>query len=223
METHLSGKPAFAHLHVDLRPGESIVAEPNAMASMDAALTMSPRLNGGLFGGIAKGWLGGESLFINEYRNEGKQPARVTLTNSAPGDMLQAELGAGESLCLQPGAYVASTSRVSLGVRWAGFMSGLIAREGFFKLVAKGPGTVWVGAHGALLERDVDGALLVDTGYLVAYPPTMSLKARLAGGIFSSLFSGEGFVTRVEGQGRIVLQSRTIRGLADWINPRLPS
>jgi len=55
----------------------------------------------------------------------------------------------------------------------------------------------------------------------VAYEPQMKLKIQLAGGLFSSLFSGEGFVTRIEGHGKIVVQTRSLSGLAGWLNPRL--
>jgi len=73
-----------------------------------------------------------------------------------------------------------------------------------------------------LLEREVDGEFIVDTSHLVAYEPGIKLKLQLAGGIFSSLFGGEGLVTRVVGKGKIVIQSRSISGIASWINPRLP-
>ena len=40
----------------------------------------------------------------------------------------------------------------------------------------------------------------------------------MAGGLFSSLFSGEGLVMRLRGPGRIYLQKRSIEGLAAWVN-----
>jgi uncharacterized protein (AIM24 family) len=49
----------------------------------------------------------------------------------------------------------------------------------------------------------------------------MKLNIQLAGGLFSSFFGGEGFVTRVEGKGKIIIQTRSLSGLAGWINPRL--
>jgi uncharacterized protein (AIM24 family) len=49
----------------------------------------------------------------------------------------------------------------------------------------------------------------------------MKLKVQLAGGIFSSFFGGEGLVTRVEGVGQIVIQTRSLSGLAGWLNPKL--
>ena len=52
METKLEGAPAFAHVHVTLQPGESILLEPDAMASMSTSITMKTRFSGGFFQGI---------------------------------------------------------------------------------------------------------------------------------------------------------------------------
>ncbi len=219
MITRLEGQPAFAHLHVDLEPGESIVAEPDSMASMSADLDLSVRFNGGFFSGLCKKYLGDESLFINEFVNRTSGPRRVTLVQATPGDIGRADLN-GNSLCLQPGAYLASTPGVQLGLKWAGFAS-LIGGEGLFKLVVSGTGTVWYGAYGSLAERAVDGEFIVDTSHLVAYDPSLKLKVQLAGGLFGSFFGGEGLVTRVVGRGKIVIQTRSLDGLKNWLNPRL--
>ena len=109
---------------------------------------------------------------------------------------------------------------MSLGIKWAGLKS-WFAREGLFKLTVSGQGTVWYGAYGGLLEKEVDGDYIVDTSHLVAYEPQMKLNIQLSGGLFSSFFGGEGFVTRLEGKGKIIIQTRSLSGLADWINPRL--
>jgi len=219
MNTTIEGRPAFAHMHVDLEPGESIIAEADAMASMSADLDMDAKFNGGFFSGLCKKFLGGESLFINVFTNNSVGTRRVTLVQPTPGDMAAIELQ-GNSLCLQPGAYIASTPGVKLGLRWAGFTS-LIAREGLFKLVVSGHGTVWYGSYGAMIERAVDGEFIVDSSHLVTYEPQLKLKVQLAGGIFSSFFGGEGLVTRVNGRGNIVIQTRSISGLKSWLNPRL--
>ena len=121
---------------------------------------------------------------------------------------------------MQPGAYLASTDGVNLGIKWAGLVS-FIAREGLFKLVASGTGKLYFGAYGGLIEHQVNGEFIVDSGHLVAYDPDIKLRLQLAGGIFSSFFSGEGLVTRLAGNGRVYLQSRSLNGLTDWINPKL--
>jgi uncharacterized protein (TIGR00266 family) len=124
------------------------------------------------------------------------------------------------SLCLQPGAYIASTPGIKLGVRWAGFRS-WFAHEGLFKLIVSGTGKVWYGAYGGMLEKEIDGEYIVDTSHLVAYEPHMKLRIQLAGGIFSSFFGGEGFVTRMEGKGKIIIQTRSMDGLASWVNQKI--
>jgi uncharacterized protein (AIM24 family) len=87
--------------------------------------------------------------------------------------------------------------------------------------MVSGTGTVWYGAHGALMEREIDGEFIADTSLLVTYEPQLKLKVQLAGGIFSSFFGGEGLVTRVVGKGTVVIQTRSLEGLRSWLNPRL--
>jgi uncharacterized protein (TIGR00266 family) len=219
MKASIEGRPSFAYLDLTIEPGESIVAESNAMSSMSADLDMVTSFNGGLFSGLMKKFLGGESLFINRFTNRTDGPRRLTLVQSTPGDINAVELNGG-SLCLQPGAYVASTPGIKLGLKWAGLAS-LIGREGLFKLIVSGTGTVWYGAYGALLDRAVDGEFIVDTSHLVTYEPQLKLKAQLAGGLLSSFFGGEGLVTRVQGKGRIAIQTRSLQGLKSWLNPRI--
>ena len=219
MQSVVHGSPSFAYVDVTLDPGEKIIAESDAMSSMSADLDMEAKLNGGLFGGLGKKFLGGESLFINHFTNMTDGPRKLTLVQPQPGDVREYAV-AGDGICLQPGAYICSTPGVKLGVSWAGLVSG-ISREGFFKLTCKGDGTLWFGAYGGLMEREIDGEYIVDSSHLVAYEPCIKLKLQMAGGIFSSLFGGEGLVTRVEGKGKIWTQTRSVSGLAGWLNPKI--
>ncbi|MDP6354473.1 MAG: TIGR00266 family protein, partial [Planctomycetota bacterium] len=138
MQTTIEGRPAFAYVHADLEPGETIIAESDAMSSMSAALEMVAKTNGGFFSGMCKKFLGGESLFVNHFTNTGRQTQRVTLVQATPGDVREVQLK-GDSICLQPGAYICSTPGLKLGLSWAGFKS-WFAKEGLFKLVVSGRG-----------------------------------------------------------------------------------
>ena len=218
MKTEISGGAAFSHVHVDLEPGETIIAEPDAMSSMDADIDLTATLNGGFFRGLCKKFLGGESLFISQFTNNTDKARRLTLVQPTPGEIRCRPMN-DDVFLMQPGAFLACSDGVTLGLEWAGFIS-FIAREGLFRLKASGTGDVFYGAYGALLERDVDGEYIVDTSHLVAYEPGITLKLQLAGGIFSSFFGGEGLVTRVEGKGKIIIQSRSLSGLAGWLNPK---
>ena len=218
MKAEINGGPAFSYLNVTLDPGESIVAESDAMSSMSADLDMRTQLNGGLIRALLRKFLGGESLFINRFSNESDRPLNLVLVQPVPGEIRCVELD-GDAICLQPGAYLASTDGVVLGLEWAGLVS-WIGREGLFKLKLSGNGKLWYGAYGGLIDKEIDGEYIIDTSHLVAYDPSIKLKLQLAGGIFSSLFGGEGLVTRVEGRGRVVVQSRSLPALAGWLNPK---
>ncbi|WP_417069037.1 TIGR00266 family protein [Niveibacterium terrae] len=219
MKAEICGSDAFAYIDVELAPGEGITAEPDAMSSMSADLDLKARFNGGFFTGLMRKWLGGESLFISHFSNNTNGARRLTLVQPTPGSIRMREL-ANESFLLQPGAYLASTDGLKIGVGFAGFVS-WIAGEGLFRIVVRGSGKLWYGAYGALLDREIDGEYIVDSSHLVAYPPGIKLKLQLAGGLFSSFFGGEGLVTRVVGRGRIVIQTRSVSGLTSWINPKL--
>ncbi|PIE64534.1 MAG: TIGR00266 family protein [Desulfobacterales bacterium] len=219
MNAEIKGSAAFSYLDVDLEPGEEITAESNAMASMSADVDIRSRLNGGFFKGLLRKFLGGETLFLNHFINKTDGTRRVTLVQKIPGQIACLELD-NDTFYLQPGAFLACDKGIKIGLRWAGIVSGL-GREGLFKMVVSGSGKVWYGAYGSLLERQIDGEYIVDTGHLVAYGPGIRLKLQLSGGFFSSLFGGEGLVTRLEGKDIVVLQTRSLPGLASWINPKL--
>jgi uncharacterized protein (TIGR00266 family) len=217
VESEIRNKPSFANVLVKLDGNDSIVAESDAMASMSTSIELRTRWNGGFFQAILKRLLGKESLFVNEFSTA--SGGELVLTQQYPGDIECIELR-GNTLYLQPGAFLACEPGVSLGLGWAGLVS-FIAREGLFRLKVSGQGKVWFGAYGGIFAREIQEEYVVDTGHLVGYEPSVSLKLGMAGGIFSSFFSGEGLVTRVRGPGRIYLQSRSMDGLAGWVNSHL--
>lgn len=217
MEALIRNKPSFANVLVRLKAGEGLVAEADAMASMSASIEMKARMAGGFFTALVRRFFGGESFFVNEFATQSE--GELILTQPVPGDITSVVLN-GNSLYLQPGAFLACEPGVQLGVGWAGLAS-FIAREGLFRLKASGSGRLWFGAYGGIIEREVDGELIVDSGHLVAYEPTLSLSMGLAGGLLTSLLSGEGLVSRLRGRGKVYLQSRSLSGLAAWTNSHL--
>ncbi|WP_436716063.1 TIGR00266 family protein [Roseiconus lacunae] len=217
MHTEIRDKPSFANLYVRLEPGEQIIAEADAMASMDGSVEMSTQWSGGPAQGVLKRFFGGESMFVNTFTTS--SGGELVLTQSFPGDMQCLELN-GNTMFLQPGAFIACEPSVKLGLGWAGVRM-FIAREGLFRLKVSGHGKVWFGAYGGIFEREIDEEYIVDTGHLVAYEPTIGVRVGMAGGIFSSFFSGEGLITRVNGPGKIYMQSRSFDGLAAWTNAHL--
>lgn len=218
MDVQILGGKSFSFLKVTLPPNKSITTESGAMASMDKNVELTTRLNGGFFNALILKIFGKETIFINTLINHSSADQTVFLTQPTPGEICSVELK-DEKLFIQPGAYVASTPGIKFSLRWAGFSSWL-AREGLFRIQISGRGTVWYGAFGAVVEKEVNGEYIVDSGHLLSYPTDMKLQIKLSGGIFSSIFGGEGLVLKLIGKGKIKVQTRSIGGLAGWLNPR---
>ncbi|MDZ4696978.1 MAG: TIGR00266 family protein [Deltaproteobacteria bacterium] len=217
MQTEIRHRPAFANIRVQLERGDSLIAESDAMASMSSTVAMRARWAGGFFNALIRRVFGQESMFVNEFSTDSE--GEVILTQPFPGDMECIELN-GNTVFLQPGAFVACEPGVKLTAGWAGFGS-YIGKEGLFRLKASGTGKLWFGAYGGIFTREITGELVVDTGHLVAYEPTLKIHMGMAGGIFSSFFGGEGLVSKIRGEGRVYLQSRSMGGLAAWTNAHL--
>jgi uncharacterized protein (TIGR00266 family) len=217
MQADIANKPSFANIVVRLKAGDKIIAEAGAMTSMSTTVDIDTKWSGGVFRAILKRVFGGESMFINVFSTTSEGELR--LTQPLPGDIECFELN-GNTMYLQPGAYIACEPGVKLGLSWAGWRM-LVAREGLFRLKVSGTGRVWFGAYGGIFQREIDGEYIVDTGHLVAYEPTIKVRVGMAGGIFSSFFSGEGLVTKLNGPGKIYMQSRSFDGLAAWTNAHL--
>lgn len=217
MEATTRNRPSFANILIKLQPGDKIIAEADAMASMSANVQMKTRWSGGVIKAGLKRVFGGESLFVNEF--SAPTPAELVLTQGLPGDIECIELN-GNTLFLQPGAFLACEPGINLGLGWAG-MASFIGGEGLFRLKVQGTGRVWFSAYGGIFSREITDEYIVDTGHLVAYEPTVNVRVGMAGGIISSFMSGEGLVTKVRGPGRIYMQSRNFSGLTAWMNAHL--
>jgi len=218
MEIQIRNRPSFANLLVRLVRGDRIVAESDAMASMSGAIRVTTRWSGGFWRAVLRKLFGGESLFINEFQTETQ--GDLVLTQPMPGDIECFDLRGG-ALFLQAGAFLACDPGIQLGISYAGIRS-LIAREGLFRLRVSGQGRVWFGGYGGIITKELGGSeYIVDSGHLLGYEPTVSLHLGLAGGLVSSVLGGEGIVMKMRGPGRIYLQSRSIEGLAAWVNHHL--
>lgn len=219
MKFDIRYKPAFATIFITLDPGEKMTAEAGSMVSMDADLSVKTTFSGGFFSALLKKCFGGESLFVNTFINTTQFPRQLVLSQLTPGDIVAVELSGKQQLCFQPGAYIASTPDVKLGIGWAG-ISSWFAGEGLFKLKVKGSGTVFFGAYGGISQEYMTLDLIVDNGHLVAYEDGIKMGVGLAGGVFGSITSGEGFINRLKGKGTVYLQSRSQSGLVKFLSPK---
>lgn len=216
MQFRIEGRPDFAFLTVELPAGGSIKVEASAMATMDTHLTMKTRMRGGL-----SRLLTGESIFVNEFASEGL-PGEIGIAPASPGDLAHAYLN-DNVIYLQNSAFVACDPQVTLETKWQGLVKGFFSGESMFLIRASGRGDLWFNTYGGMIELDVDGDYVVDTGNIVAFTDGLEYRISKIGGYKSLFFSGEGLVCRFSGKGKVWIQTRAVGAFASWAHQFRPS
>ena len=210
----ISGRPDFGFLTVEIPAEQTLKVESSAMAAMDTNIRMKTKMRGGL-----KRMLTGESMFINEFTAEGG-PGRIQIAPGPNGDMDHVLLGQQmNSIYLQNAAYVASSMDVNIETKWQGFVKGFFSGESLFLIRCSGAGDLWFNTYGAMIEKEIQGDYVVDTGHIVAFTEGLEYSIEKVGGYKSLFFSGEGLVCRFRGTGKLWMQTRRVPALAYWLNP----
>ena len=225
-------QPSFSLAVISLERGEQVMAESGAMVSMSPTIKLEAAMSGGGMLGAVKSAMGGESLFRTTFTAE-SGPGEVTLAPSALGDVMAVEL-AGSKMFVQPGSYLAGDPRLAINTQ--GSMRGMLSGEGMFLLTVQGGGLLLLSSFGAIHSKQlgVGEEYIVDTGHIVAFEGSVEYRVEKAtgktqgvGGFFKgmmqSALSGEGFVCRYRGPGRIYIQTRQFPGFARSLIPVLPA
>jgi uncharacterized protein (TIGR00266 family) len=215
MDFRIDGNPDYGELTVALEPGEKLLAESGAMSRMAVHLELQSRVMGGVLPALGRKLLGGESFFLGEYQSSAG--GWVALSPRYPGTVLHRRLE-GEGFVLTAGSFLACSPGVRLVTRFGGLRS-FFSGRGVFLFECSGQGDLFYHSFGAVLERELNGELVVDTGHVVAWEPGLDYRITGMGGLKQTLLSGEGLVMRFSGRGRLTLQTRTLRELAGWIAP----
>jgi len=204
-------RPDFSFLTVEIPADQKLRVEASAMATMTTNVAMKSRLKGGM-GRLFTG----ESLFINEFSTNDGRSGEIGIAPAPPGDIAHVLLAAGESIFLQNSAYLACGPQVILETKWQGFVKGFFSGENLFLIRCSGEGDLWFNTYGALIEIEVRGGYVVDTGHLVAFTEGLSYQIGKVGGYKSLFFSGEGLVCKFTGEGKLWLQTRLASALSAW-------
>ena len=223
-------------VEVELDPGEAAVGEAGSMMYMDAGIGMDTVFGdgsagqGGLLGklmGAGKRLITGESLFTTVYTNQAATKLRIAFAAPYPGKILPMDLRQlGGMLICQKDAFLCAAKGVSLGIYLQQKMSvGFFGGEGFIMQKLEGDGLAFVHAGGTVLKRELQPGqtLLIDTGCVVAFTPTVNFEIQYVGKIKTALFGGEGlFFAKVTGPGTVWMQSLPFSRLASRVFAAAP-
>ena len=217
-------QPSFAVARCLLAPGEPIRVESGAMLATSWGVQIEAAMQGGLFGGLRRAALGGESLFVTTYTAP-QGGGWVDVAANLPGDVATVTVTPERPFYITRGCWIANSHGVEIQTRWGGSQN-LFGGEGGFVIQATGQGEVVLGAYGAIDTLDLTSgeAVTVDSGHVVAYDAGVQSRLRRAveGRSIQSLKSGEGFVFDFAGPGRVMIQSRNPRALVEWLTNELP-
>lgn len=205
----IEGRPDYSFLTVQVPANETLKVEASAMATMDTHVEMKTKMKGG-FGRF----LTGENIFINGFKAQ-NAPAEIGIAPGTPGDLMHQYLD-GNTIFLQNSAYVASTAEVEVETKWQGMLKGFFSGESLFLIRCSGTGDLWFNTYGAIIEVDIMDNYVVDTGNIVAFTEGLDYEITKVGGYKSLFFSGEGFVCRFSGQGKVWIQTRSAQAFASW-------
>ena len=224
-------------VEIELDPGEAAVGEAGSMMFMDAGITMDTVFGdgsggggGGLFGKLlsaGKRLVTGESLFTTVYTNQAASKLRVAFAAPYPGKILPMNLAQlGGTLICQKDAFLCAARGVQLGIALQQKLSvGFFGGEGFIMQRLDGNGLAFVHAGGTVVKRELQPGqtLLVDTGCVVAYTPSVGFEIQYVGKVKTALFGGEGlFFAKLTGPGTVWLQSLPFSRLASRVFAAAP-
>ena len=210
--------PAFSALRLELDEGSCVLAQPGSMLAMTpgfdvdvrAGLHMAGGGSGvGAFTGGVRSLFGGESFFTVVY--SAKRPGQhLVLAPEHMGEILAVDVAGDDGMMVARGAFLACTPGLGFVLHNAG-LQGMLATRGLFFLRTEGSGRLFINGHGGIVE-EVLGAgerFVVDNRHVVAFSVGMVFESVvLAASLKDSLLSGEGFVVRFTGPGRVLYQTR---------------
>lgn len=208
-------------VEIELDPAEGVRAEVGMMMYMEDDIEMQTNTGGGIFSGL-KRMITGESFFITNYLNNGRQKRTITFAAPYPGKIIPinpADHG-GSFLCQKDG-FLCAAMGIDINIAFtkrigAGFFGG----EGFILQELVGDGNAFIHTGGTVIKRELKPGerLRVDTGCLVAFAPTVNYDIKFIGGFKNVLFGGEGlFFAELTGPGLVYLQSLPFSRMADRI------
>ncbi len=218
-------------LRVELWEGEEFFAEPGALVSMDEGIEVKS-----LFGYKKEKPKWFKPLFRlapskdAPYANwfVARKDGVVELAPEAPSTLFKLDLR-GEKWMFADGAYFAHAPGVEVSFALKGGFKSMLAGTGTVGY-ASGNGPLYLCAGWGLKERELRAGevFYVDNNCFVAAPFSMKMEPVLLGkDIATKFMSGEAFILRFEGPGKVFYSSASVKSFADalwrYISKRIGS
>lgn len=214
---------AFPIVTCHLQDGEKMITESGSMVWMTPSMEM--QTSGGGIGKMFSRMLSGENIFQNIYTAHGE--SMITFGSSFPGRVMPVAISPDHEMIVQKSSFLAAESGVELSIHFSKKLgAGIFGGEGFILQRLSGQGMAFVEIDGELVEYELAPGqqLLVDTGNVAGFEPTVSMDIKQVQGLKNVVFGGEGlFHTLLTGPGKVWLQTMPISSVAAAITPYIPT
>jgi uncharacterized protein (TIGR00266 family) len=221
MEIRISSGPAYSIAQVLLDQGESIFSEPGAMVAFapSGGIAVSSGFSSGILASTVRKVFAQENLMSVKYTAV-VAGAWVYLAPKFPGDIIDIKVHLDDAISVQSGSYLAHSDGVAIAGK-VGSVQTVLLKEGATILQAKGEGTLLIAAYGGIEQIPLGAGqqLVVDTGHLVAWSASISMRVGPLNGVVSSAMTGEGLVGELTGPGVVYIQTRAEQHLRSWLFP----
>lgn len=208
-----------------LEKNEQMFNESGAMAWMSPNMKMETTSNGG-FGKALGRMFAGEKIFQNVYTAQGGE-GMIAFASSFPGSIIPFEIAPGKEMIFQKRAFLAGEMGVQLSVHFNKKIgAGLFGGEGFILQKVSGHGIAFAEMDGHVVQYELKAgqSIVVDTGNVAAYEPSINMEIQSVPGVKNALFGGEGlFNTILTGPGKIWLQTMPVSSVAAVLRPYMPT
>ena len=204
--------------------GQTLVTESGAMSWMSPNMHMETHA-----GGLKKAFgriFSGESVFLNEYTALGDS-GMIAFASAFPGSIIPFQVTPENSIVVQKRGFLAMEKGLDLSIYFQKKLSrGFFGGEGFIMQKISGNGMVFLEIDGYCKEYTLAAgeSIVVGTGYLAAMSESCTMEVETVKGAKNIFFGGEGlFLTRVQGPGKVYLQSMPLCNMAKELIPYLPT
>lgn len=230
MDYTISQDTAFPTVTLNLHKGEQIQIERGAMIAHNGQVTLEGHMNsngkkglGGVLSALGRSVTSGESFFITTATGT-TDNGELLIAPANPGAIRELHTDGSQQWRLNTSAYLASDEgtgysmvRQKLGKAVFGGTGGLFVME------TEGSGTFLVSGYADIITVNLQGndEYVVDNSNVVAWSQSLDYNIEVASGTFG-FKTGEGLVNHFKGTGQILIQTRSIEGLANLLLPYLP-
>lgn len=223
MEYEIKGG-SFPIVICKLQKGETMKNETGAMAFMSSDMKMDTNTGGGLLKGLGRA-LSGDTIFLNFFTAQSDNQ-EIGFAARTPGKIMPIRLNGSNTIIGQKNAFLAAEDGVNLDIYFRNKLgAGIFGGEGFILQKFTGTGIVFLEIDGEVIEHDLQPGekLLVDPGHIAAMEESVDFDIERVKGAKNILF-GEGlFFARLQGPGKVWIQTMPLSKLAEALIPFLPT